>query len=257
MEKSISNLETDIPKDSFLLFLDLLGFSKRVMALDSPEDFKKLVTLIKIIKIEVDRLSQMGGWLQDLRGITFSDSIIFTVPFNSKHNGYDLAASLIIKIASFLQNALLRNGFLTRGYITRGLCYHDLDILFGPPLVKAYECEKKYIGNRPIVIVDPIIVESAKNSDFYLKKVLNEKGDIHILDRLKQDIDGQFYVDFLNDTQGLLEKLGIDRAQDLNHIVVVADKNIEDYKTDEKIVKKWTFLKDYASGCLLKQITPC
>ena len=102
--------KTEPLKDSFLLFLDILGFSEKVKS-----DLTGSVELLKKIRDDVIRLNKTESWLKDLKGITFSDSIIFTVPFNANQAGYFTAASLIIKIASYYQNVLLANGYLSRG----------------------------------------------------------------------------------------------------------------------------------------------
>lgn len=63
--------QQEFAKDSFLLFVDILGFSETVKH-DLDGSFK----LLKKIKEDVLRLSKTKSWLKDLKGTVFSDSII-------------------------------------------------------------------------------------------------------------------------------------------------------------------------------------
>lgn len=245
MEKELPVFEKiEAPQDSFLLFLDILGFTEKVQV-----DLAGSVALLKKIKDDVIRLSKTDSYLKELKGITFSDSIIFTIPFTASCDGYRIAASSIIKIASYYQNALLTQGYLSRGYLCRGDVYHHDDVLVGEPLIRAYKREQA-IGNSPVVVIDPEIIEWSKlsqDSDEYrLKK---EKGWIHIQDRLLLDNFGRFHVDFLRDS-GIQVAQGKTLQEYAVWVISLAQKNIVQHRHKLDISEKWVFLENYARTIL-------
>ena len=220
------------PQDCFLLFLDILGFSRLVQ-----EDLDKAVALVTVLKNDIDANSGQEGWQQDLSGMIFSDSIIFTKPYTSTNCGLDG----LVRFASYYQNGLLGKGYLSRGYISRGRVYHDDGIIVGAPLIAAYNCERK-IGDSPIVVLDHSIIEEAR----LVYDGITSSGESHLFECLKQDDDCRFYVDFLSNEADFSNTKFETISDYWQWVITLAKENIERHQDEPGICKKWSFLQSYA-----------
>jgi hypothetical protein len=176
----------DLPTNSFVLFLDILGFSQKIEKIRTPGDFKPILVLLKYLKNTCKNYNDAQDILKDLKVQSVMDSIICSIPYNASVNGTPVAATVLIKIAIHLQNLLLTlptpEIHLSRGYITEGIVFHDNELIVGPPYIKAYR-EERNIGNAPIIVVDKKIIQKAKEAE---KQCVHD-GQVSILDKLKID----------------------------------------------------------------------
>jgi len=144
LELAIINQPVSLDQGRYLLFLDILGFSKMVETKTTPE----------IYAVIDDALKSFGRW-EKLNGsfktIYFSDTFIFY----QASEGYESWAFLdIYAISGMILSALLAKEIPARGVISFGEFEVKLDttgftqVYFGKALIEAYKAEQleKWIG---------------------------------------------------------------------------------------------------------------
>jgi len=225
--------------ESFVLFLDILGFANAVKKSKDPDE---LISMLK----ELEELAAGIGkndLLADLRTIIFSDSIICSIPCDSNSKGELMAGAFILSVAALWQNFLLGHKFLTRGFIAMGPLYHDETTIIGRPYMKAYERERA-VGNSPIVVVDSDVIDYADSGD----SIPRSPGYRAFFEKLQQDGFGRFSINFLN--WGRQDNVPSWNKKDLEGLLRVADDEIAAHSSDFRIVEKWRFLRHYVSAVL-------
>lgn len=241
-----SAINYSIPKyenyiECMVAFIDILGFDSRVRSIQSKEEFFEVGKLLFALKKTEKNFNKNKIFLKNLAITAISDSLIITMPYQDP-----ICAMAIITVIQKFQYDLISNSFetLLRGYLTRGHVYHKEQIIFGEGYSEAYRKEKE-IGHAPRIVIDPKIIEDGR------KKVFNYKGKEkvdHIFNYLIEDsCDGYHFIDYLKPV-GL--QIGISREQlmaERNVIKVFIENRLESYKNDEKILRKYKWLRNYFS----------
>lgn len=125
--------------ERFIAFLDILGFTERVLR-DTPEkihDMMKSFSLpIKVLRNEYKKKRVFSNSI--IRPVMFSDSVLLI----SRDNTFVSAKNLIIAVQMVLTNALL-SGIPIKGAIAFGSFTADFpkSIYFGKPLIDAYRLQ--------------------------------------------------------------------------------------------------------------------
>lgn len=158
----------------------------------------------------------------------FSDNIVVAIQYSQEK--YKRSAFLATAmISAMIQIEFLNRGWLTRGGITAGSFFCDEIMVWGKALVSAYELENK-VAVYPRVVIDPDLIGQ-------LHLALADKDD-NAKQWVRQDRDGLFYIEYLNDYLKNLDIFVI------NEIVRV-DKNIVKNEKNIKVCQKWIWLKSY------------
>jgi hypothetical protein len=144
---------------SYVAYLDALGFTEIVMKEDENEESKlRLASYFA-------RVGELTGFFNDsLKDkviiIAISDSIIISVPINSDNeNSIDNLRQLCIVVGIFQCDLALQNIWL-RGGISFGKSFIDLKKVqvVGQAYIKAYKLEKNH-AKWPRVILDPALIQ--------------------------------------------------------------------------------------------------
>ena len=123
----------------------------------------------------------------------FSDNIIVAIPSDPimlNDNHPVIALNRIAAIVGAFQRAFLAQGILTRGSITYGDLYIDDLMVWGSALVEAYEIES-FVANYPRVVLSEKILQLGSLYSDGISELLQ-------INNIKQDIDGEYYIDYLN-----------------------------------------------------------
>ncbi|PGZ00158.1 hypothetical protein COE30_26035 [Bacillus cereus] len=175
------NLENGY-QEKILVFFDILGFKDLVTKKykDDPEKIEEILSTMHILSTT--------SYPSEL--IIFSDSVINILEVNPylKEHGKNFSQYLNVilsDIATIQMNMLLLYGVLIRGSIVIGNIKHknEMNLLFGPALIDAYELESKH-SIYPRFILDEKIIELIKNDTEWMY--------------VSQDLDGHYYVDSFN-----------------------------------------------------------
>ncbi len=131
-------------------FIDLLGYSARVSAIETDDDLKLIETDVRRVQRWFDHRTGDQGVreLQKLQGkkvLAFSDCIVVAVPSFSELAGsegdFDVQLSEVVGLA-YAQGLCVLNGIFVRGGADYGLWYKRRDTIISPAMVGAYELEQ-------------------------------------------------------------------------------------------------------------------
>jgi hypothetical protein len=241
---SMDVIKEDLPDvndyvDSYIAFIDILGFNQKVKSIKSPADFFEIGKLIYTMKSVASNYSTAEGLLENFKFTAISDSIIVTIRFDDPIALYGL-----VNILHHIQYGLLATGFKTlcRGYIDRGPVYHKEGLLFGAGYCDAYASENQ-IGGAPRIVISPSIIT-------YAKQVVNQhtskKTMMSVFDFIKEDrSDGFYFVDYLKPAGAVSLLRGKQLIDDRTSIKRFIDKCLDEYKTNYYIRAKYKWLENY------------
>lgn len=226
-------------KESFVAFIDILGFNNNVKNIKTKDDFDKMARLIFAIKETANKYNQEND---DLYGrfniIAVSDSLIITVPYED-----DAACFKIVELIRYIQYTLLVTNFkiILRGYLHRGPVYNKDGILFGQGYSTAYEREQE-IGGAPRIIVSPEVIKLAENA---AKR--DDSNKISIFERLRKDKDEHFYIDYLIPYGDAIDAHypKFHQLRDFLTVPRFIQDNIEKFQDSPKVLGKYIWLKEY------------
>jgi len=228
--------------DSMIAFVDVLGFDDNARSIRSEEDFNRVAKLLFAFKETAQAVTQDKTSLYSrLNMTTISDSFVVSMPYNDP-----ICAIGLIGFLHKAQYELLATDHrrLLRGYLNRGRIYHNNNVVFGEGYSKACEFQR-YIGHAPRIVIDPSIIQDAKNKISAYKG--KDKVD-HIFNYLKQDTaDNLYFIDYLKPvgSQTLLSAQQL--AQEWTWINLFIEGSIQKYGDDLRIRRKYEWLKNYFS----------
>src|SRR5262249_33843454 len=140
----------------------------------------------------------------------------------------------------YLANAQFRlaiQGTFLRGGICLGKIYHDQEFIFGPGLVRAYELESGF-ANFARILIYP-----------HLLKRFQSSSQTALSDYYTQGEDGIWFLDYL--FGGFLdshaypdpaEPSALNMLEAHRHMI---EKKLSQYKTNERVQQKYTWLGLY------------
>lgn len=140
----------DVYQDRITCFIDILGFSRDVAAIDAnPALFLSVDAVLRHVsrcKSDIDRARAKGGTSYDARMSCFSDCLVVSYRCQP---GATLRA---LWDAAFLGQVIIRPGYLPRGVLTVGKLYHDDVVVYGGALVEAADLEKSAVSTPRIMV---------------------------------------------------------------------------------------------------------
>ena len=182
-----NNYETYI-----VAYLDILGFKKHIDAsLNCQATYDKIWDILHFFRnTEYEQRAE-----DSVKHYAISDNIFLLCKLDEN------AVDRVLKEASSISFQCIKYGFVTRGGIFMGDAYEDGNSIFGPAINQAVMLENE-VAYYPRVIIDDRI-RAMKSSN---------------LNYAKQDNDGLYFIDFLNDPQCELEDLELIRQTIANRI---------------------------------------
>jgi hypothetical protein len=143
---------SDVYQDRITCFIDILGFSRDVAAIDTnPALFLSVDAVLRHVsrcKLNIDHARAQRGTSHDARMSCFSDCLVVSYRCEP---GATLRA---LWDAAFLGHVIIRPGYLPRGAMTVGKLYHDDVVVYGSALVEAAKLEENVVSTPRIAITD-------------------------------------------------------------------------------------------------------
>jgi hypothetical protein len=226
-------------KESFVTFVDILGFRPKVESIKTKDDFDKIALLMLAIKETANRFKlEDDNLFARIEMVAVSDSLIITLPYTD-----EAACFKIIEFLRHFQYSLLVTSFKTilRGYLNKGPVYSKGGIIFGQGYITAYDQERA-IGGAPRIVVSPKIIKLANDA---VKR--DNSNKISIFDRLRKDSDDHYYIDYLLPYGDAVESqyTKSQQFQDLSSVPQFINDNIMKFQNDPSIQGKYIWLKNY------------
>jgi hypothetical protein len=228
--KSTLQLKENL-SDSFVAFLDVMGFSNLVNRgnVDNLESYFEKITEV------LDKLRQDKA---DIKSFLISDSIILIAP-----SGLKSLIQLLWAIRR-IQSAILWRKILLRGAVSYGQVYYNKDrnIIVGKGFIKAYLLEQEAVFPR--VIIDPAIIKQVSTDKTAFIKLVNKNLEYTFEDRLiytrsqfSEINDDGIFIDYANKS--------ILRDSLNGNLKKVYESIIENLYSEQKLYSKYVWLRDY------------
>jgi hypothetical protein len=163
-------------KNSYVAFLDVLGFKKLVFS-ESEEDKKKIENYFEIINDEIDKLKEIQS-KEQINYIVISDSIIITIEQSEdKNQNIDNLRQLCIAVGKIQYRLALHNIWL-RGGISSGETYIDGNDkqIVGTGYINAYLLEENHAIVPRVIVDNKIVYElGVDTSDELINKINGQR----------------------------------------------------------------------------------
>jgi len=198
----------------FVAFIDILGFSEMVREDCESSAGPKHVNVL--YEAHLRAAATLG---KDLESglIQFSDSIVFSRPFD-----LSALASFVAAVAVW-QKSLLVEGLLCRGGITFGKHFVKDRFMFSKGLIDAYRLESTYAKVPRIAVSDDLLQLASTSVDLQQLKLLREE-------------DSVTFVDYL----------GYESEQECGALAAAVDGIIKKAKGGASVMEKMRWLARYA-----------
>ena len=173
-------------KESVVAFIDILGASKKIKE-DSEKSLNVVHDVYNKALLACDELYNNEN-IADLKPVVkiYSDNIVVAVPVRP-NDTFSAFISVAI-LSGLIQNEFLQHQCLVRGGIAIGDFFADEVMIWGKALLDAYYIESN-ISIYPRIVVHPEAV-----AQLQLATNLNRQK------WTKQDTDGLFFVDYMQET---------------------------------------------------------
>lgn len=215
-------------EEYIVVFIDLLGAKDKI----ANEGDEALNIVHSAYNQTMDELKGLfsGTSAENLKPKVkmFSDNIAICFPSRENERYKSFAAAALT--SAFIQNQFLHNNYLLRGGIALGDCFIDETMVWGKALVDAYKVESS-IAIYPRIVIHPDTV-----------KKLNLAFDKRKQRWLAQDIDGLFFVDYIQERILRNKKLYV---MNLLKAYDDCDELIVSAKGDIKILQKVNWHQTY------------
>ncbi len=175
----MSNIQINY-KDSFVAFLDVLGFKELVFDSNNTNKLEEYFTIIdKALKRDIDDNPDK----KDIHSIIISDSIILSIEKKDGDNNYNTEQlrKLCLVVGS-IQLRLANKNIWIRGGISSGKVHFDTENnqVVGPAFINAYLLEEQ-LAKVPRVILDNKIINEldTKSAEELINKMVITKKSAH------------------------------------------------------------------------------
>ncbi|MDP8246176.1 MAG: hypothetical protein P9L94_18985 [Candidatus Hinthialibacter antarcticus] len=187
-------------------FIDILGFSEKVLSAKTYEDINEIQLLLEKIQKEFDFKTKDSS-IKDVQKLykkkvlAFSDCVVINIPLKSNATKYDGTFDpLMIELSNFAiaQGSCVQNGLFLRGGIDLGWWFQSRTSLISKSLVSAYKIEK--LAKMPIIALSKgfyNFLSKHKHRDYYCNELDPVKDLFKKYKSIKNGIE-VWYLDYIS-----------------------------------------------------------
>lgn len=231
-------------QDRLCLFLDILGFSALVKENNCNVVHQVISKIKRELKSNKDYMAKIGS-----RPIatTFSDCIVLSVEV--KNSDVEEASNILVTATvKMLQDTYLNQAVALRGGMAYGKLYHQMDGVFGPAMIKAYELESQF-ADWPRVVFDISVVEHFKDKNGLPSIGYTDYGDgfwgVDCLNRIDDVLSHEQLYHF--QTENAMEHLKM-----LHRMNAITREKLEQHYGNPKVYSKYLKLNARLRNILIK-----
>jgi len=236
-------------ENQFVAFLDVLGFSNKVLT----KDIKTLELYFSTIE---ECLNQVKELRKDFKHISISDSIIISA--ENKENNFKRLLAVIV----FIQAKLSIQGIWLRGGLTFGEMYFDSEknVVVGKALIEAINLEKQAI--YPRVILSPKIVSMISDGNYrnFISHCNNGKEGSKLIHDYNTSVEYRITQNdsiFVSYAHFLISESLKSEEEFVNSKLMQALKSIKESLFSEQAhYLKYKWLKDFFQESIMEFKTP-
>ncbi len=178
-------------RHSFCAYLDILGFSEKIVKNDLEFFSMYLNTLDKELHHieEVHDLSGKEGY-KSFELKIFTDNFVFGHPWFDQYGESELGN--IFEVLSHIQFTFVKSNIFIRGAISMSGLYMDDNIVLGPAIIESYKLESEKSIYPRIILSNDVISVVKKHMGFYGDKKSSPQAKEYLI-----DIDGHWFLNYL------------------------------------------------------------
>ncbi len=178
-------------KKSFCAYIDILGFSEKIMKNDLKFFSLYLNTLqkeLQYIENTHDLSGKQGFKSFELK--IFTDNFVFGHPWFDQFGESELGN--IFEVLSHIQFTFAKENIFIRGAISISELYMDENIVLGPALIEAYKLESEKAINPRILLSKEVVEIVNKHINYYAQHQSSPQSKQYLI-----DIDGYHFINYL------------------------------------------------------------
>ncbi len=219
-------------EEYFCIYLDILGYSKRIENSRGDELKSQLNNFLNYVVSENKYLDDLGKIIEYKIRI-FSDNILIALPATKDTvSDFHLVLSHIIDY----QKTLIQSNYFIRGGISKGMLYIDDHTIWGPALIEAVKIEKSTV--YPFISISKDIINLFSENN--LLSEVNEYLSIPII----KIIEDRYFLDYLQTTIHFENSYPITYYTFIQVHKGLVEYNLKNNK-DESIRNKYLLLAKY------------
>lgn len=178
-------------RKSFCAYLDILGFSDKIIKNDIPFFNNYIFTLnseLKYLEKKHDLSNKKGYKSFDLK--IFTDNFVFGQPWFDQYGESELGT--LFQVLSHLQLTFAKSDIFIRGAISMSELYMDNNMVIGPALIESYKLESEKAIYPRIIMSKDVIEVINKHINYYSDKKSSPQNKTFLV-----DIDGHHFINYL------------------------------------------------------------
>lgn len=228
-------------------FVDILGFGELIRTKTAGE----ISRTIRVVKAAVQPRQFRTGFKTKFKEIpdddyaNFSDLSIISIPLRRTEKAPPRGRlfSQLIHLVHAQTVLIVDEGIPIRGGVTVGKLVKSWGQLYGPAIVRAYELESKIAKYPRIVVGKEVFEELAMNSGLWVHDRTTDQEAVRSL--LRQDDDGELFIDYLRVIWDELDDPGADYETFLNRHHELIRERLVRYSREPEIRKKYEWMERY------------
>lgn len=178
-------------RKSFCAYIDILGFSEKIIKNDLTFFNSYLTTLTEELK-HIEYMHDLSGkeGMKSFELKIFTDNFVFGHPWFDVYGESELGN--IFEVLSHIQYTFVKSKIFVRGAISVSDLYMDENIVLGPALIESYKLESEK-AIYPRIILSNEVVDIVKiHINYYSDKKYSPQNKEYLV-----DIDGFHFINYL------------------------------------------------------------
>ena len=219
-----------------VVYLDILGYQEIMRACTSRDASNEQLRKLKKAMDDASRWIRDKSADGDLPSAwttkLFTDNIVIVSPVVDPGTLAEPELDSLLWFVALFQLDMIRHGYFVRGAVAIGDVYVDGNLVFGPAILEAYEAEQNLVRDPRIVLASSAKVAVERHLEWHLNPgaAPQNRG-------LLRDADGQFFVDYLEDTILMAEE----EAGPLTKVLMEHKSRVEErLQTHQAVPRIWS-----------------
>lgn len=234
-------------RESFCLFLDLLGFSNQVKAVGQNEEeaqkhfdaiYKAFDAATKEIRYETDFHRNMEDYVENWNCRLFSDNVAIGCPLDGHYHSESLLWRLI-EGASRCQLELTLADYFVRGGCAVGPLYMNDLMIYGTAMIDAYEMESQYAIYPAIALTEKACQYVHEHTRYYQEL----EQSVHY-NSIYISQTGHYFMNYLHELVYSQDPYLLQEDKLFTHKKLIID-NIARHEANPKVQIKYKWAADY------------
>jgi hypothetical protein len=227
------NKGSGLMRKSFCAYLDILGFSEKVVSNDIKYFNKYLSVLEKELKY-VDKRHELSAFELKI----FTDNFVFGHPWYDEYGEVELAN--IFDVLAHIQFNFLLSDIFIRGAVSMSELYMDENIVLGPAIIDAYKLETEKAVYPRIILSNEVIEVVKGHTRYYSEPKDSPQNREYLI-----DIDGHYFINYLY----IVIEGNYDYDEDVERELLkhkkVVTRNIDLHRDNFKLHEKYIWIGRY------------